>query len=82
MFIVIDEESFQSLQDTPIPEECPLDLQHRVGRYVKLVEAWQEARAPISWLDKVFVGGALGYLAEYAGWGLHAEELYARSRIP
>ena len=37
MFIVIDEERFQSMQDTPIPEECPLDLQHRVGYYVKLL---------------------------------------------
>lgn len=46
MFILIDEESFQSLLGTPIPEECPLDMQHWVGHYVKLVEAWQELDPP------------------------------------
>ena len=51
MFIVIDKESFQSLQDTPIPEECPLDLQHQVGHYVKVVETWQEPDPPfLGWM--------------------------------
>lgn len=51
MFIVIDEESLQSLQDAPIPEECPLGLKHRLGHYVKLVEAWQEPEHPfMGWM--------------------------------
>ncbi|KAJ5083637.1 hypothetical protein N7456_013064 [Penicillium angulare] len=42
MFIVIDEESFQSLQNAPTPAECPEGMEHRVAHYVKLVEAWQD----------------------------------------
>lgn len=42
MFIVVDEESFESLQTAPIPAECPVGMKNRVARYVKLVEAWQD----------------------------------------
>ncbi|CEJ62485.1 hypothetical protein PMG11_10982 [Penicillium brasilianum] len=51
MFIVIDEESLQSLQDTPIPEECFPGSKHWLGHYVKLVEAWQEPEHPfMGWM--------------------------------
>ena len=42
MFIVIDEECFNSIQNAPVPEELPLGMKFRVAHYVKLVEAWQD----------------------------------------
>lgn len=40
MFIVVDEESFNSLQNAPIPTELP--IKRRIAHYIKLVEAGQE----------------------------------------
>jgi hypothetical protein len=34
------------LQNAPIPEECPIEMQYRISHYVKLVEAWQEIGPP------------------------------------
>ncbi|KAJ5215886.1 MFS transporter asaE [Penicillium cinerascens] len=42
MFIVVDEESFETLQTASIPAECPGGMEHLVAYYVKLVEAWQD----------------------------------------
>jgi hypothetical protein len=52
MFIVIDEESLQSLLNATIPEERQVGMQHRIGHYVKLVEAWQEIDPPpfLGWM--------------------------------
>jgi hypothetical protein len=46
MFTVIDEESLQSLLSGPVPEECQVGMQYRIGHYAKLVEAWQEIDPP------------------------------------
>ncbi|KAJ9484814.1 hypothetical protein VN97_g8559 [Penicillium thymicola] len=42
MFIVVDEESFNSLQNAPIPAELPTGTKRRIAHYVKLVEVGQE----------------------------------------
>ncbi|KAJ5117410.1 hypothetical protein N7448_011042 [Penicillium atrosanguineum] len=42
MFIVVDEESFNSLLNAPAPTELPKGIKWRIAHYVKLVEAWQE----------------------------------------
>jgi hypothetical protein len=51
MFIVIDEESLQSLHDAPVPEDCPPGSKDRFNHYMKLVEAWQEPEYPfMGWM--------------------------------
>jgi hypothetical protein len=42
MFIVIDEESFQTLQNAPLPEDLPRRLEDMQRHYVKFVEALEE----------------------------------------
>jgi hypothetical protein len=39
MFIVVDEESFSSLHNAPIPADIPTGMKRRIAHYVKLVEA-------------------------------------------
>ncbi|CAG8211342.1 unnamed protein product [Penicillium nalgiovense] len=51
MFIVVDEESLNSLQNAPIPAELPTGMKRRIAHYVKLVEAGQEQDR-----DSLFLG--------------------------
>ncbi|CAG8905442.1 unnamed protein product [Penicillium egyptiacum] len=46
MFIVIDEESFQTLQNAPLPEDLPQRLEDMQRHYVKVVEALEEDPEP------------------------------------
>ncbi|KAJ5661156.1 uncharacterized protein N7484_000528 [Penicillium longicatenatum] len=50
MFILVDEESLQTLLTTPIPEGLGWNKE-RWKHYVKLVEAWQESDSPyMGWM--------------------------------
>lgn len=54
MFIVIDEESFQTLQNAPLPDDLPQRLEDMQRHYVKVVEALEEeTRAAVSRVDEV-----------------------------
>ncbi|OQE29169.1 hypothetical protein PENFLA_c004G04714 [Penicillium flavigenum] len=46
MFIVKDEESFQTLQNAPLPEDLPQRLEDMQRHYVKVVEALEEDPEP------------------------------------
>ncbi|KAJ5972526.1 uncharacterized protein N7479_002444 [Penicillium vulpinum] len=61
MFVVIDEESFQTLQNAPLPEDLLQRLEDGQRYYVKVVEALEDDAEPplkcslrsmfIVWLD-------------------------------
>ncbi|KAJ6142760.1 hypothetical protein N7471_002213 [Penicillium samsonianum] len=46
MFIVIDEESFRTLQNAPLPDDLPKTLEDRQRHYVKVIEALEEDSEP------------------------------------